>query len=38
VAHLTVTTADMTPEAVTDSILRFLHDHSAALAAEARQR
>jgi shikimate kinase len=38
VAHLTVATADMTPEAVTDFILRFLHDQSAAVAAEARQR
>jgi len=37
-AHLTVSTTDMTPEAVTDSILQFLHDQSAALVAEARQR
>jgi len=37
-AHLTVSTTDMTPEAVTDSILQFLHNQSAALAPEARQR
>jgi shikimate kinase len=37
-AHLTVATAEMTPKAVTDSILQFLRDQSAPLAAEAGQR
>ncbi len=37
-AHLTVSTADMTPEAVTDSILQFLLDQSAPVAAGSGQR
>ncbi len=37
-AHLTVSTADMTPKAVTDSILQFLLDQSAPVAAGSGQR
>ena len=37
-AHLTVSTADMTPEAVMDSILQFLLDQSAPVAAGSGQR
>lgn len=37
-AHLTIATADMTPEAVTDSVLQFLRDQSAPVAAGSGQR